>query len=283
MDDQPVFERFLSLAVRELKAEDVRLLSALETPPEAPNVLVTRLPDGRHVVASFAEAPADRDALERRLAMLVSTFAEALSNPGSERTRAARPPVATSLHEELKALAARARAIDVVVIDIDSPVVWGCASSPARPRARTDLLLRDVSDRELSARVLSDDAHETVPRDSAPFLQDPASTPDLDEPAEPEVARRAVAAVRALPAIDLLHKGKHLRHVARDGDYYLALSFSGIYVLLLVFDDAFDELRAERAAQDAVGRIERLVLALPPLDPEPQATGGVIALRPRRR
>jgi len=42
--------------------------------------------------------------------------------------------------------------------------------------------------------------------------------------------------------------------------------------------------RAERAAQESLPRIERLVLALPPLDPDPQPMGGVVALRrPRRR
>jgi hypothetical protein len=52
----------------------------------------------------------------------------------------------------------------------------------------------------------------------------------------------------------------------------------------MVFDGEFDELRAERAAQESLPRIERLVLALPPLDPDPQPVGGVAALRrPRRR
>jgi hypothetical protein len=71
--------------------------------------------------------------------------------------------------------------------------------------------------------------------------------------------------------------------VQADGPYYLALSFSGIYLLCLVFDAPFDELRAERAAHESLARIERLVLALPPLDPEPQPMGGVISFRKRRR
>jgi hypothetical protein len=83
--------------------------------------------------------------------------------------------------------------------------------------------------------------------------------------------------------LEALHKGRHLRHVERDKDFFLALSFSGIYILVLVFDASFDELRAERAATDALPRIERLVFALPPLDPDPpQPMGGVVALRGRR-
>lgn len=294
-DDNSVFERFVSLAKRELQADDVRLLALGEATPEADNVLVSRLGDGRHVIASFGSPPRDREALERRLSMLASTFSDALATPPSEKTRA-RPPVATSLHEELKALAIRARAIDVVVIDTDSPVIWGCASVPARPRARNELLLREVSDRELASQVDDDSGplqdvglqgrpssvrrEGPVPAESSQLVSD---EPD-EVPEESEATRLAIAAVRRLPALDGLHKGRHLRHVERDQSYLLALSFSGIYILCLVFDGDFDELRAERAAADALPRIERLVFALPPLDPDPpQPMGGVVALRGRRR
>ncbi len=287
-EDTPAFERFVTLAKRELGAADVRLLAPSEAAPDAPNVLVTRLEDGRHVVASFREAPKDRDALERRLAMLTATFAEALAAPPSEKTRA-RPPVASSLHEELRALALRARARDVVVIDADSPVVWGSASVPAKPRPRSDLLLRDVSDRELASQVddesgpLQDLAPPPVESSPLPLEADEHDEDGVFTGSEPELTRRAIAAMRGLPALDGLHKGRHLRHVERDTDFYLALSFSGIYLLCVVFDGPFDELRAERAAHESLPRIERLVQALPPLDPEPQPMGGVIALRRSRR
>jgi hypothetical protein len=318
MDD--VYERFLTLARRELSADDVRLLAAGETPPAAENVVLARLADGQHVVASFASPPKDVDALTRRLAMLASTFADALAAPTSERMKS-RPPVVISLHEELKALALRAQAHDVVVIDGDSPVVWGCASISSSPSARNEMLLRDVSDRELSARDEPSSPagvaglHAVPAADDSGPLQDPTaptgmlrmapppveSAPMLlhdsghdfghdhepgahDQADEPEITRRAIGSIRALPSLDLLHKGRHLRHVSRDGSYYLVLSFSSIYLLCLVFDGDFDELRAERAAQESLARIERLVLALPPLDPDPQPMGGVVALRrPRAR
>src|SRR3954469_19367109 len=104
MDD--VYERFLSLAQRELSADDVRLLGAGEAPPDAANVVVARLRDGRHVVASFGTEPKDAEVLFRRLAMLAGTFADALDAPVSERGKS-RPPASMSLHEELKALAHR--------------------------------------------------------------------------------------------------------------------------------------------------------------------------------
>lgn len=295
-DESTVFDRFVTLAKRELAADDVRVLASNEMVPEATNVLVARLNDGRHVVASFANEPKDKDALTRRLAMLADTFADALAAPPSERMRA-RPRPASSLHEELKALTQRARAIDAVVIDTDSPVVWACASVPARPRARNELLLREVSDRELASTHLDDESgplqdldvppvskstrHEDsqlIPAESAAML----SEEDDDPVEESEATRRAIASIRRLP-LDGLHKGRHLRHVERERDFFLALSFSGIYILCLVFDGEFDELRAERAASDALPRIERLVQALPPLDPDPpKPMGGVVALRARR-
>jgi hypothetical protein len=281
MDELSVFERFLALAKRELQADDVRLLDGGEAIPDTSNVLVTRLEGGRHVVASFASPPKDRDALERRLAMLAGTFADALDNPPSDRSRA-RTPVATSLHEELKALAARARAQDAFVVDADSPVVWGYASVPARPRAREDHLLRDVSRRELSSHEPDESGSlqdVIAPDESSPY----AASSDSEPYPEPELTRRTIAAVRALPALATLHKGRHLRHVERESDFYLVVSFSGIYVLCLVFDGPFDELRAERAAHDALPRVERLVEALPPLDPDPQPRGAVVAFRRQRR
>ena len=309
-DEISVFERFVTLAKRELQADDIRLLAIDEPTPEAANVLVSRLGDGRHVVASFNEEPKDREALERRLAMLASTFSDALTAPTAEKLRS-RPPVATSLHEELKALAFRARAVDAVVIDTDSPVLWGSASVPARPRARNELLLREVSDRELSSQVDDDSGSlpDIVPAHQDIFeLEDSASDESTgvveispvrapvessyvmselaedDLPRESEATRKAITAIRALPALDGLHKGRHLRHVERDGAFYLAMSFSGIYILVIVFDAEFDELRAERSATESLARVERLVLALPPLDPDPiKPMGGVVALHGRRR
>lgn len=291
-EDATVFDRFVALAKKELAAEDVQILGAGEAPPHASNVVLSRLPDGRHVVASFAEPPKEPEVLSRRLGILAGTFAGALAGSPSERHRA-RPAVGMSLHEELKALAARARATDVVVVDVDSPVVWGSATVPARPRARNNLVLRELSQRELVSHPDGESGplqDVVAPDESSPFMGSEIAgaaangTPEEDgvTDADPEVTRRAIEALRKNPDLAALHKGRHLRHVARDGEYFLALSFSGIYVLCLVFEGDFDELRAERAAQDSLPRVERLVEALPPLDPEPQPMGGVVSLRARR-
>jgi hypothetical protein len=95
------------------------------------------------------------------------------------------------------------------------------------------------------------------------------------------LTNRAVDAVRALPATTALPRGGLLAHHDRNADVpYVARSFATIYVVVLVFDAPFDEIRAERALQARLDSIERLVLALPPLDPSPIA--GARALRRKR-
>jgi hypothetical protein len=279
-------ERFLSLVRREMRAEDVRVLSPGDTGSEAPNVMHGRLQDGRRVAVVFAEPPSNRAALTRRLDMLLHTFAQSLDEPPAS-ARSARPPLRRSLQDELRALANRARAVDALVIDANSPIVWGSAVTRtlSKPPPEPGVSLVDVS-RDLSP-VSSDGPLQDTP--SAPGT--PAPGNDEPDPASvetedvSELSQRAADAARALPAIATLRKGGHLHHVARDPDLaYAAHSFAGIYVLVLVFDAPFDELRAERAVGDALTRIERLVLALPPLDPRPAPTAGVIRLRrPRRR
>lgn len=312
MDD--VYERFLSLAQRELAADEVKLLDAAEDLPREANVVSTRLRDGRRVVASFGTLPKDAKALTRRLTILADTFADALGGAPSERTKA-RLPIMGSLHDELKALAQRARAFDAFVIDADSPVLWGAASGTAGPRAPESAPYGEASHREpvtQDPRPSAPALHAVPSPDSGPREEPtaptgnlrvapppdsgdreralrlvrrsvlaPAPEPESDE--VPELTRRAIGVIRALPSLALVHKGRHVREISRDRTPYLVLSFSGIYLLCLVFEGAFDELRAERASQESLPRIERLVLALPPLQPDPQPAGGMAALRRPRR
>jgi hypothetical protein len=98
-----------------------------------------------------------------------------------------------------------------------------------------------------------------------------------------DLRERAIGEVRALPQINALHRGGHLALSLREDTFgYVVRSFAGIYVVCVVFDHAFDEIRAERALRESLPRVERLVLALPPLDPDP-VPAGVVALRGRRR
>ena len=98
------------------------------------------------------------------------------------------------------------------------------------------------------------------------------------------LARRAIAAVRALPDIEGLNKGGQLRATVSTSDFgYVARSFSGIYLVLLVFEEPFEELSTKRALSHAMPTIERLVAALPPMDPPPNTAGVAVMRAPRRR
>jgi hypothetical protein len=134
---------------------------------------------------------------------------------------------------------------------------------------------------ELRALVLRSGGAATAVIDAhSPVIW--AKTEGGEEPAA-VLLSDALGRARALPQMAELHKGGHLAYALREEGFGLLVrSFAGIYALVVAFDHAFDEIRAERAVRDALPRIERLVLALPPLDPDP-LPAGVVALRRRRR
>ncbi len=272
-------ERLISLVRRELGADDVRVLEGPLPAVAAPNVIHVELVDGRKLAVAFASAPPSRDALVRRLDMLVLTFAQSLEEEPSSRG-AVRSSPGHSLREELRALAARAQAVDAVVIDANSPVIWGAALvEPAARPELTNLAMLRVSQSQL--------VESGRPATGDPFAEEDAS-PEGAEAAPPSrsptLTARAIAEVRALPQLGEVHKGRHLQHMTRDANFgCVARSFAGIYLLIVVFDQPFDELRAERAIGEGLPRIERLVLALPPLDPKPAPQAGVMSLRRPRR
>jgi hypothetical protein len=256
---QADLERFLALVRRELGAEDARVLEADAEAPEGELSLSCRMEDGRTVVATFAATPVDRETKQRRLEILTSTLDAAVEEPAHGRRP--RAPVTSTLHDELAALCARAAALNVIVIDANSPVVWG-AAHPEGVVAQPPLAS--------SPRMAETPANDEGERGGGMAV----------------ASRRAVLAARALPDIAALRKGKHVRSVARDAEVpFVAHSFASIYLLIVVYDKPFDELRAERAIVDSLPRVERLVLALPPLDPPPpfEGAGAVAMRRPRRR
>jgi len=278
-----VFERFAKLALRELDATTVVVARAEDPEPTALVVLSAPLRDGRRIDVTFDHAVDDRDAVLRRLKMLIDAFESALSEPKEER----RKQPAFSLQEELRALAARAQADDARVIDAHSPVTWASAHGFAAPEAlRKAVAILEMSRRELIDEIrdeLGDAPSDEPPDGDGKLAEKPAEKPENPRDSGSEkLALRAVAAVRKLPEIASLRRGGHLAHVVREESFgFLARSFAGIYVIVVVFDHAFDEIRAERAVRDSLPRIEQLVLALPPMDPQP--LGGVVAMRKRRR
>jgi hypothetical protein len=258
-------DRFLTLARRELGAAEVTVLEAGASPPEdeAREVRCT-LPDGRVVAVSFDQPPSDTEVVRRRLEMLASTFDMAADRGAdeerTERTSSppSRPPVGRLLREELRKLCERSGAINALVIDANSPILWGAAWP------------RDVAPEGASFDIEPDDA----------------GLASGEQLAVAATSRKALEGIRKAVDLAALRKGKRLRHVEREGEGegpFLAHSFAGIYLVCLVFTGAFDELRAERSVLESLSRVERLVLALPPLDPEPSEGAGVIAIRRNRR
>jgi hypothetical protein len=186
------------------------------------------------------------------------------------------------------------------VIDANSPVVWGSAqqkaSEPAPEPAAEGVRLVQVSGAgEGGAPNANDFLGSHTPKPPEPAASEEVLSEGGD--ALEELSAEAARLVRAHPSIPSLHKGGRLHAVVRDGGAevregsgpstarpsYVAQSFAGIYVLVLVYAEPFDELRAERAIVEALPRIERLVLALPSRDPPPAPIAGVVAFGRRRR
>jgi hypothetical protein len=190
------------------------------------------------------------------------------------------------------------------VVDAASPVIWGASDIYGAHDGDTEetdsARLYRRAEREglhfdelVSDPVLDPDAHgqsDDADDEAVDSRMEPG--PDLTRLTAEERAelwrrvilvRNALSAVRALPHVINLHKGEHLHESVRAPELsYVVRSFATIYMLLLVFDRPFDELRAERSIAHALPTIERLVLALPPRDPEPPMAG-VGVMRVRRR
>ncbi|MGH7269487.1 MAG: hypothetical protein ACREJ3_03575 [Polyangiaceae bacterium] len=260
-------DRVLALIGRELGAAECRVL-----PQGAPialdadlRELRVSLPDGRTVAAIFDAAPEDRDARLRRMKILLGTFDEALKHaPGDALPlRGSRPAARDALRDELQALCERAAALNALVLDANSPVVWGAAEPEG---------------------VAGEAALKSSP--ALPIVGPDPPAVARGEPVDAShvalVSRAALGSLRVI--LSHVPLRKRSRHVVRVGESpLLARSFAGIYFAAVLFDRAFDELRAERALTDSLPRIERLVLALPPLDPPPEQGAGVVALRRARR
>lgn len=275
------FERLVALVRRDLGADDVRIVEAQDVPedePPAGSRLECPLASGRRIIAVFENPPDDREARLRRLEMIVESFGEILARTPSS----SRPEPAATLHTELETLARRAGAKDALVIDARSPIVWGASDEEMSGRAayETDVIaLPERAERDPSVPPVERSDSGEVTSLPIPNLEDRRSEAEAPQDM---LSVRAISAVRALPALPSLHKGGHLHHsTLEEGFGYIARSFASIYVLIVVFEGSYDELRAERAIGHAMPAIERLVLALPPHDPQPLA--GAMAIRRRRR
>jgi hypothetical protein len=254
---------FLEMVRRSFNATGARLAPAGEVPAPGEDTVLCGLPTGQTLVVSFSAPMPDQESIRRRVEMLVHAFGAVLKNADEA------PPASVErreqlLSQELAALAKRALALDAIVIDAHSPIVWGAA--------------RDDTPRSLGQ------ADPPVPDNVYPI--DQPARPRSERPRELKVDRgvsiEVVEVVRALPEMTSLHKGGQLHRTMNDTrPGYIAWSFAAIYVLILVFPDRFDELTAKHAMIAALPAIEALVLSLPPRGHDP-SNAGAKAVRVRR-
>jgi hypothetical protein len=261
--------RFVALVLRDLGAESVTFVEQHAEVETEPNTLTAKIGDGRTVVVRFAALTEERDALARRLEMLVQSFADSFANERDPRPQST--PPTRSLQDELRALQVRAIARDALVIDAYSPVIWASASE-----------ISELAHRELDKpRVNVSSPYLVRGAGSSNWSDESGPLSDSDEL---DPSARAIDKVRHAVQSFNLKQGKPFQNTENGSPMsYLAQGFSGIYILILVFDGAFDELRAHRSVGESMSRIEKLVLALPPHDPDPTDGNNVVAMRKRRR
>lgn len=295
--------RLATILQRELGATVVKFVPSDEEPPEEDRSLTRDLGRGRHLVVGFDDAPTDLAEKRAKLETLVESFAELFAEVELDAPKH-RPEPAEALKTELSALAGRTGASVALVIDAASPVVWGASEAPtgtSDPSAEDHLAevfshLRTAGITWLDLLVRRPTGSDNRKESEDAVIRPLRLVPPIDELAalsqadRDEVSRRAALAraaisrIRKNPLLVDLHHGKHLHEaVLEEGLGYLARSFAGIYVLVLVWPAPFDELGAERAVVRALPSIERHVVALPPDDSPTHGAGSVVALRGRRR
>ena len=285
-------ERFLELVRRELGGEDAHFELGGH-PPTDPKLLWAAIADGWRVVARLPE-PDPPAAKRDKLEALVASFSSLEGQLQRRLPRTNRAVAAAEVDDALGLLAASGQALRAVVIDEDSPMLWGSSEAPRGPEdvealqwigeladsaagagLDTDALveltrLDDAGQRERLASLEPRKLRERLLRKLPLVRELGAQRSDEGWPAHLATCR-AVAAVRRAPE----------RHEAAGGGLgWFARDFAGIYHVILVYLGPFSEIAATRAMNNALSAIERLVLALPPIDPTPKGAR-VLAFPPR--
>lgn len=300
MTDGPLL-RLLEMVQRELGAADARIEIGGQEPRSASSVWVG-LSESRRVVALFDEPPADPAKAREKLVALVEAFSGTASESAAQSTR---PPGALTralLNEQLGMLTERVDSVRIVVIDETSPVIWGSSDPFQRSAGGVDEAIRTAEVDAAAGRAGLDFASllasglEAAGRELADAGVEPALTGRVlneiellhadritRDPASWQalvLSARAIARLRYRPVLQAVHpRIRRVEHGERFG--FLAKPFASSYWLVAVFDQPFSELRVEGTVVRVLPRIERLVLALPPVDPPP-SRGHVVPLhRPK--
>lgn len=299
MKDQ-AWLKLLEMLQTRLGAKDARIeIGGLN--PEDPRFIWAALEDSRRVVVIFEEPPRDRAGAEARLLAVVESFWATVSQPtGDARSR--HPTVLRrELDQALAALSERTGAESVWIVDVFSPVIWGCSELLEEDLDLDGLLLSARSDQMLQQTKLSwSELLATTPAEAQTRLReenpgavalrtisgelevlfDLAERGGLAAAAQRLRAARALAEIRARASRDRELTRSELRGPLVQ---CFAHAIAGQYQLVLVFDETYSPLQAEGNVQRALPQIERLLLSLPPVDPVAGGGRGAKVIRLPRK
>jgi hypothetical protein len=270
--------RFLDLVLHELGCDDARFEFGGNNSPD-PTRVVTEMPGGWRVVALWTTPPSDRAPIQAKLDMLIETFAGVSEQL---RIRSPRPShlMTRELDDALALLAEKADALRAVVIDEDSPVLWGTSEATPGPEdVEVAMWIGELADSaaaaeldmvqlvQLDEHALRERIGNLEPRKlrerllrKLPLIRQFGAHRDTEGWLAHFATCRAIAALRRAPE----------HHEAIDDNLgWLARDFGGIYHVILVYGGPFSELGAARVMVRALPVIEKLVLSLPPIDPTP--------------
>lgn len=283
--------RFLDLVRRELSCQDAHFEFGGEVPRE-PDRVWAEVQGGWRVVARYDKLPEpDRAPRSEKLQNLVEAFSGVASVLQVRSPRFTSPSAARELDDALALLAEKADALRAVVIDEDSPVLWGSSESPpGLEDAETAMWIGELAESasaagldmvelvQLAPEQLRERVAQLEPRKlrerlirKLPLVRELGSLRDAEGWHAHFASCRAIAAVRRAP--------EHHESFQEDLGW-LARDFGGIYHVILVYDGPFSELGATRVMLKALPAIEHLVLALPPVDPTPKGAR-VLQFKPR--
>lgn len=222
--------RFLAVAQKELSGIDAR--AEIGGKPPTDSSMVYYEAEGQfRVVVLFGAPPVRREALRTKLETLVKAFLVTLNEPiAAPRPVPKRTEPEQRVFTLLQHVVERAGATLAVVVDRRSPVTFGC-SLP--------------------------DAPENV--DS--LAQEGATELSPDATALQRLARAVHLARTQTTPTDSTEREDHANFILR--------WFAGIYCLVVAYDKTASELKVESTIIHALPHVEQLVIALPPLEPEP--------------
>jgi hypothetical protein len=196
------------------------------------------------------------------------------------------------LDSALEALRTRSGAVSVVVLDVQSPVLWGSSehtrhTDDVEAMVQIGQALRATLDSGITLDAICTLQAEDVPARLRDLGVDPDRASLLggvlsqrDETALRHHLLTCLAVARARGEAQASPGTRWAHHEMQFG--YFVRGFANIYLLVNVFEGAFSELYVESAVVHALPAIEQHLLALPPLDPGPVAQGGRV-IRLRRR